>query len=394
MTAAGRRFSSGPSVLATLRLIKWQLKDTRRAVTWCFQGNIQCPKQQTLCAENLLNLIVERSKTWSYLSMWTLYKNHTWFEDFHLQGFSNIEDYSIGLFFIFLFTYLLTLSGNMIIVLVVRLHLQLHTPMYFFITNLSLLEIWYISTTVPKLLAILVTNDKRVSFHWCFAQLYMFHGLGMTECGLLAVMSFDRYMAICNPLRYTSIMNDRMCGQLALLCWIYGFVAATIPLSFTIRVPFCGLRSIDHYFCDLAPLLNLACINTSLNNSVNGLVIGFATMFNFIFIIIMYINIIYSIMRMKTNTGRIRVFSTCSSHITVVMLFYSTAFTVYASPKGLHSVDYDKLFALVYAMFTPLLNPIIYSLRNKEVKTALKRMTDAVKTKLTKKCRNRCFLPI
>ncbi|XP_044127282.1 olfactory receptor 10G4-like [Bufo gargarizans] len=316
--------------------------------------------------------------------MWALSitkKNQTWFDDFYLQGFAIIEDYSLGLFFIFLFTYLLTLSGNMIIVLIVRLHLHLHTPMYFFITNLSLLEMWYISTTVPKLLAILVTHDKRVSFHWCFAQLYMFHGLGMTECALLAVMSFDRYMAICNPLRYTSIMSGRRCGLLALLCWTYGFMSATIPLSFTMMVPFCGLRHIDHYFCDLAPLLSLACINTSLNATVNGCVIGFATMFNFIIIIIMYINIIYSIVKMRSNTGRIRAFSTCSSHITVVMLFYSTAFTVYASPKGLHSVNYDKVIALVYAMFTPLLNPIIYSLRNKEVKKALKRILTKISQK-------------
>ncbi|XP_056401033.1 olfactory receptor 6N1-like [Hyla sarda] len=301
-------------------------------------------------------------------------ENQTSIDDFHLQGFANLENYSIGLFFIFLFTYLLTLFGNMIIILVVRLNLNLHTPMYFFITNLSSLEIWYISTTVPKLLVILVTNDKTISFNWCFVQLYMFHGLGMTECGLLAVMSLDRYMAICHPLRYTSMMSDKVCKHLAVLCWIYGFTAATVPLSFTIRVPFCGLRYIDHYFCDLAPLLNLACVDTSLNSRINGCVIGFATMFNFIFIIIMYINIIYSIVRMRTNTGRIRAFSTCSSHITVVMLFYSTAFTVYASPKGLHSVNYDKMFALVYAMFTPLLNPIIYSLRNKEVKVAIKRI--------------------
>ncbi|XP_075048080.1 olfactory receptor 6N2-like [Mixophyes fleayi] len=316
------------------------------------------------------------------LLIWTLHvneKNQSRFGDFQLQGFAQIEDYNICLFIIFLLTYLLTVSGNMLIIFIVRYHVHLHTPMYFFITNLALLEIWYISTTVPKLLSILVTNDNRISFYWCFAQLYQFHGLGMTECALLAVMSFDRYMAICNPLRYTSIMNERMCKQLALLCWAYGFMAATIPLMFTITVPFCGLY-IDHYFCDLAPLLSLACISTSLNNTVNGSVIGFATMFNFLFILIMYINIIFSILRMRSNTGRSRAFSTCSSHITVVVLFYSTAFTVYASPKGLHSVNYDKMFALVYAMFTPLLNPIIYSLRNKEVKIALKKVIKIVCT--------------
>ncbi|KAG8560283.1 hypothetical protein GDO81_014884, partial [Engystomops pustulosus] len=299
--------------------------------------------------------------------------NQSWLDHFYLQGFASIENYKIGLFFIFLSTYLLTLFGNMIIVLVVCLHVNLHTPMYFFITNLSFLEIWYISLTVPKLLAMLLTNNKRVSFHWCFAQLYMFHGLGMTECALLAVMSFDRYLAICDPLRYKSIMNDRLCKGLSLISWSYGFTSATIPVSFAIILPFCGPRYIDHYFCDFAPLLKLACINTSLNNIVNICVMGFAIVFNFIIIKIMYINIIHSIMRMKTITRRIKAISTCSSHITVVMLFYSTGFSVYASPKGLHSVNYDKMFALVYAMFTPLLNPIIYSLRNKEVKIALRR---------------------
>ncbi|XP_068110978.1 olfactory receptor 6N1-like [Hyperolius riggenbachi] len=299
------------------------------------------------------------------------------------MGFVNFENYRIVLFSIFLLIYLVTISGNMLIIFVVRFHIQFHTPMYFFITNLSFLEMWYISTTVPKLLSILVTNNKWASFQWCFAQLYMFHGLGMTECALLAIMSLDRFMAICNPLRYTTIMNERVCRHLALLCWAFGFSASTLPLSFTIKVPLCGAHIIDHYFCDLAPLLNLACVSTSINSTINGSVIGFATMFNFLFILAMYINIIYSIARMKTNSGRIKAFSTCSSHITVVMLIYSTAFTVYASPQGKHSANYDKMIALVYAMFTPLLNPFIYSLRNKEVKLALR---NYVKMIFTKSC--------
>ncbi|XP_018424311.1 PREDICTED: olfactory receptor 6N1-like [Nanorana parkeri] len=299
--------------------------------------------------------------------------NETYYNGFLLIGFANIENYRISIFFIVLLIYLFALFGNMLIILVVHFHIYLQKPMYFFITNLSLLELWYISTTVPKLLSILLTKDKRVSFQWCFAQLYMFHGLGMTECALLAVMSFDRFMAICNALRYITIINERMCRYLALLCWSYGFLAATIPLTFTLKVPFCGPRHIDHYFCDLAPLLSLACIDTSINSTINGCVIGFATMFNFVLIVVMYINIICSVIRMKTNSGRSKAFSTCSSHITVVMLFYSTAFAVYASPHK-HSVDYDKILALVYAMFTPLLNPVIYSLRNKEVKLALRRI--------------------
>ncbi|KAM9294494.1 olfactory receptor 6N2-like [Gastrophryne carolinensis] len=266
----------------------------------------------------------------------------------------------------------------MLIITLVHFQSFLHTPMYFFITNLSFLEMWYISTTVPKLLSIFATDDIHISFQSCFAQLYMFHGLGMTECALLAVMSLDRFMAICNPLRYRTVMHEKICRFLAALCWTYGFLAATIPLRFTLRVSFCGLRAINHFFCDLAPLLNLACTDTSTNRTVNGCVIGFATVFNFMFIIIMYVNIIWSILQLKTKSGRIKAFSTCSSHITVIVLIYGTAFTVYASPLGTHFVDYNKMFALVYAVLTPLLNPIIYSLRNKDVKLALEKVIENI----------------
>ncbi|KAM8921468.1 olfactory receptor 6N2-like [Pelodytes ibericus] len=204
--------------------------------------------------------------------------NQSLFRDFMLQGFSDLEEYRIYLFVLFLIIYLLTIFGNVVIILVVRFNANLHTPMYFFITALSCLELWYVSTTVPKLLSVLLTNNKRISFGWCFAQLYMFHSLGITEVSMLAIMSFDRCMAVYNPLRYTTIMSDRI----------------------------------------------------------------------------------------KTNEGRSKAFVTCSSHLTVVVLFYSTAFIVYIVPKEKHSVEHDKIYALFYTMLTPLLNPVIYSLRNKE----------------------------
>ncbi|XP_053330373.1 olfactory receptor 6N1-like [Spea bombifrons] len=308
--------------------------------------------------------------------------NLTHNSDFRLRGFDHLLDYRICLFVFFLFTYVLTLSGNMVIVLVVRCHVHLHTPMYFFIINLSILEMWYISTTVPKLLELLVTNNNLISFHWCFAQLYMFHGLGMTECALLAIMAFDRRVAICNPLRYTTLMNETTCKQLASLCWAYGFLAAIVPMMTTLKLPLCGPRDINHYFCDLAPLASLSCVDTSFNDIINSCVIGFATMFNLAFILVMYLNIIFSVVRLRSNMGRKKAFSTCSSHITVVALFYSTAFTIYGIPKHAHAADYQKIVALVYAMFTPLLNPVIYSLRNKEVKEALGRSIKRVMGKI------------
>ncbi|XP_063295433.1 olfactory receptor 6N1-like [Pelobates fuscus] len=300
--------------------------------------------------------------------------NLTYSTDFHLQGFDHLQNYRICLFIFFFFTYLFTLSGNILIILIVCHQVNLHTPMYFFIINLSLLEIWYVSTTVPNLLALMLTNNSRISFHWCFAQLYMFHGLGMTECALLAIMAFDRYVAICNPLRYTTIINRTMCKRLASICWFYGFLSSIIPLTATLKLPLCGQRNINHFFCDLAPLLSLSCIDTHSNDIINSCVIGFATMSNLVIIIVMYINIIYSVIKIRNNAGRNKAFSTCSSHIIVVSLFYSTAFTVYASPKHVRSVDFDKVVALVYGMFTPLLNPLIYSLRNKDVKTAFNKL--------------------
>ncbi|CAH2326750.1 olfactory receptor 6N1-like [Pelobates cultripes] len=288
------------------------------------------------------------------------------------EGFSNLGQYQVCLFLLFLTTYLLTLTGNMLIILIVRYNSQLHTPMYFFITILSILDIWYIYTTVPKLLTVMVTHDTRISFQWCFAQLYLFHSLGITECNLLAAMAFDRCMAICNPLRYTTIMSVKMCRCLASVCWFCGFMTACIPITLTARVPFCGPYHLNHFFCDIAPLLRLACIEIPLTVSVNGFVGGFTALSNLAIVIIMYLGIIVAIIKIKSNTGRSKAFSTCSSHLIVVTLFYGCASSVYSSPKGSRPAASDKMLALVYTMFTPLFNPIIYSFKNKAVKEAMK----------------------
>ncbi|KAG8540308.1 hypothetical protein GDO81_019506 [Engystomops pustulosus] len=304
--------------------------------------------------------------------------NQTKFIVFELIGFVVYEKYSPLLFTVFFIIYVLTLIGNMLIIVVVYYNTNLHTPMYFFITNLSCLEIWYVSTTTPKLLTMLVTKNKKISFHWCFSQIYMFHSLGITECNLLAIMAIDRFVAICKPLRYNVIMNNRVVRNLSLMCWITGFLTALIPMTLTSRVSFCGRRYVNHYFCDLAPMLSLACNDITVTVSINRFVGGFATMFNLAIVVLMYINIIHSIMKIKTKTGRKKAFSTCSAHLIVVTLFYGAACIVYATPKTSHSVEYDKLFALVYAMYTPFLNPIIYSLRNQEVICGLKRCLKSV----------------
>ncbi|KAM8921467.1 olfactory receptor 6N2-like [Pelodytes ibericus] len=305
--------------------------------------------------------------------------NQSLFRDFMLQGFSDLEEFRIYLFVLFLIIYLLTIFGNAVIILVVHFNASLHTPMYFFITVLSFLELWYVSTTVPKLLSVLSTNNKRISFRWCFAQLYMFHSLGITECSMLAIMAFDRCMAVYKPLRYTTIMTERVCKVLTSCCWAYGFLVAIMPLTLTVRVPYCGSHDLQHYFCDLAPLMSIVCADTTSINAANQSVSTVATFFILLFVLIMYIIIIYSIIKIKTNEGRSKAFSTCSSHLIVVVLFYSTAFIVYVVPKEARSVEHDKIYALIYTMLTPLLNPVIYSLRNKEVKGGLKKSIQKIK---------------
>ncbi|XP_075700717.1 olfactory receptor 6N2-like [Rhinoderma darwinii] len=314
-----------------------------------------------------------------------LNKTSDLYGDFFLIGFSNLEQYRSYLFIFFLIIYLFTLCGNTTIILVVWSNISLHTPMYFFITILSFLDMWYVSTTVPKLLSILLTNNKRISFQWCFAQLYMFHSLGITECALLAIMAFDRCMAIYNPLRYTSIITERVCKVLASVCWSYGFLVAIMPLTLTVRVPYCKSHDLTHYFCDLAPLMAIVCADTTPINTANQSVSTVATFFILLFVITMYIIIIYSILKIKTSQGRSKAFSTCSSHLTVVILFYSTAFIVYVIPKELRTVENDKVYALVYTMFTPLLNPLIYSLRNKDVKGGFKRSLQKLQEHVCKK---------
>ncbi|XP_029435642.1 olfactory receptor 6N1-like [Rhinatrema bivittatum] len=300
--------------------------------------------------------------------------NQTVEKNFIILGFSSFHEFEVPIFLLILLVYLTTLAGNLVIITLVRVEACLSSPMYFFISSLSFLEILYVSVTVPKLMANLLGISKSISYIGCFTQLYVFHSLGITECVLLAVMSFDRFLAICNPLRYKTIMTNKLCFTLAVSSWLVGFSAALIPTTLATRLSFCGRREINHFFCDLAPILNLACTDISLNIAVNSSVAGCATMIPFSMIIVFYINIIIAILRIKSAEGRRKAFSTCSSHLIVVALFYGTAIIVYVRPKGSYPVDYDKLLALMYAVFTPLFNPFIYSLRNNDVKEAVRKL--------------------
>ncbi|KAM6217217.1 olfactory receptor 6N2-like [Rhynchocyon petersi] len=307
--------------------------------------------------------------------------NHTWTQSFILAGFSITGTLRPLAFLGALCIYLLTLAGNLFIIVLVRADAGLSTPMYFFISVLSFLELWYVSTTVSTLLLTLLHGPSPISSTVCFFQLYVFHSLGLCECYLLSSMALDRYLAICRPLHYHALMSRQVQLGLAGASWVAGFSAAVVPASLTATLPFC-LKEVAHYFCDLAPLKQLACIDTRWHARVYIVVIGVINACNLTFIWGLYGAILKAVFKLPSAASRAKAFSTCSSHITVVTLFFGSAFIVYVRPPGTQAKGTDKQIALVYSLFTPLLNPIIYTLRNKEVKEAVRRVTQRIRTVL------------
>nr|XP_051714448.1 olfactory receptor 10C1 [Oryctolagus cuniculus] len=303
--------------------------------------------------------------------------NHTWTQSFILAGFTITGTLRPLVFLGTLCIYLLTIAGNLFIIVLVRADSGLSTPMYFFISILSFLELWYVSTTVPTLLHTLLHGCSPISSAACFIQLYVFHSLGMTECYLLGVMALDRYLAICRPLRYPALMSRQVQLWLALASWAAGFSAALVPASLTATLPFC-LKVVVHYFCDLAPLMQLACVDTSWHAQIYIVVIAMINICDLVLILGLYGGILKAILKLPSAASRAKAFSTCSSHITVVALFFGSAFIVYVGPPGIQAEGIDKIIALVYSLLTPFLNPVIYTLRNKEVKEASRRVTQKI----------------
>nr|XP_023967300.2 olfactory receptor 6B1-like [Chrysemys picta bellii] len=265
------------------------------------------------------------------------------------------------------------MAANMLIAALVVTDQHLHTPMYFFLGNLSCLEICYTSTILPRVLASLLTGNRTISVSQCIIQFYCFALLLTTECYLLAVMSFDRYLAICKPLHYVTRMNGRFCIQLAAGSWISSFILITILIYLVSQLAFCGPNEIDHFFCDLTPVIKLSCSNTSLVTLVTLIFASIDTVPPFLLTLTSYVYIISTILRIPSTTGRQKTFSTCSSHLIVVTIFYATLITVYILPNTGSLRAPNKVFSVLYTVFTPLINPLIYSLRNKEVKEALRR---------------------
>ncbi|NXM27743.1 OR6B1 protein, partial [Oxyruncus cristatus] len=305
-------------------------------------------------------------------------ENNTHIHEFILLGFPTIIELQALLFVIFLIVYLLTVIENIVIItLVIRNH-QLHKPMYFFLGHLAFLEAWYISVTVPKLLVNFLVKNKNISFTGCMAQLYFFIALVCTECVLLAVMAYDRYVAICNPLHYTVIMNHRVCVYLAMGSWLVGFLMSLLKVFFISQLSFCGLGIINHFYCDVSPLLNLSCTKRLVAEMVDFVLALFILLIPLSVIVISYTCIISTILFIPKAQNRKKAFSTCASHLAVVIIFFSATLFMYARPRSIHSLDLNKLVSIIYTIVTPVLNPFIYCLRNQEVKDILWKVMSAL----------------
>ncbi|XP_046310963.1 olfactory receptor 4B1-like [Marmota monax] len=274
-------------------------------------------------------------------------------------------------FVLFLPVYLATVVGNGLIVVTVSVSKSLRSPMYFFLGYLSLVEICYSSTVVPKFINDLLVKVKTISLKGCLAQIFFFHFFGVTETLLLAVMAYDRYVAICKPLYYTEIMSGPVCHRLVVGSWLGGFFHSIIQIFITIPLPFCGPNVIDHYFCDLHPLFKIACADTFVVGIIMFVNSGLFSVFSFLFLVSSYIVILFTL-RNRSAEGRRKALSTCASHITVVILFFGPAIFLYLRPNSTYTED--KLVALFYTVITPMLNPIIYTLRNAEVKNAIRKL--------------------
>ncbi|XP_073402935.1 olfactory receptor 10A7-like [Dendrobates tinctorius] len=292
---------------------------------------------------------------------------------FFLLGFQASKYLRIFLFCLFLLIYCATICGNLLIITLVSTSKTLRTPMYFFISQLSVSDILLSTNIVPNMLQIILYNGRTITFIGCITQLYIFCASEAFQCLLLTVMTYDRYVAICNPLRYAAIMTRTCCMKLAFISWCCGFSTTLTDSITTAMLKFCGPNIIDHFFCDVNPLLDIACSDSSIVHLEVTLLASPLVMIPTIIIVVSYAKIIAAILRIPSSTGRQKAFSTCSSHLTVVSIFYWTMFSVYVFPTQGQTINISKLLSLLYTVFTPFINPIIYSLRNNNISEAVKK---------------------
>ncbi|XP_077625906.1 olfactory receptor 13D1 [Crocuta crocuta] len=300
--------------------------------------------------------------------------NYSAVTEFFLVGLSKYPELQLILFVLCLIMYVIILLGNSLLIVISILDSRLHTPMYFFLGNLSFLDICYTSSSIPPMLIIFKSGRKSISFTGCALQMVISLGLGSTECVLLAVMAYDRYVAICNPLRYPIIMNKVLYVHMAAWSWTIGCLNSLVQTVMTMILPFCGNNVIDHITCEILALLKLVCSDISMNVSIMTVTSIVLLIIPLLLIFISYVFILSSILRINSAEGRKKAFSTCSAHLTVVILFYGSALFMYMKPKSKDTNTSDEIIGLSYGVITPMLNPIIYSLRNKEVKEAVKKV--------------------
>jgi olfactory receptor len=303
----------------------------------------------------------------------TAVQNYTTFTDFVFLGFSVRQDVQRGLFMLFLFVYGITMIANLGMILLIHMDTRLHTPMYHFLSNLSFCDVCYSSTVSPKMLADFLSEQKRIPYNLCAIQMYFFGAYADVECLMLAVMTYDRYMATYSPLLYTIAMSQRICTQLVAAVYAVGLVDSAIHTCFTFQLPFCKSNVINHFFCDIPPLLALSCSDTSNNEIVMFTFIGCVVGVSIVTVLLSYSCILATIFKMNSAEGRYKAFSTCASHLTVVAIFHGTLLFMYFRPSSSYSMDTDKMASVFYTVVIPMLNPLIYSLRNKDVKGALKK---------------------
>ncbi|KAM8934158.1 putative olfactory receptor 2B3 [Pelodytes ibericus] len=301
------------------------------------------------------------------------WENNTDVVEFILLGLSNDPTIQVILFFIFLAVYMIILIGNSVIILVILTDVNLQTPMYFFLINLSFLDICYSSSIVPRMLKDFLSIKKVISFAECAAQLYIAHSFGVSECILLAVMAYDRYVAICYPLHYTTTMNRSACIQIASLTWILGFVLSIFDVALTLNVNICGHNKINHFLCEVPEILSLGCENVLIVEFTIFVIGIIILMIPVTFIVLSYIKIIMDILKIASSAGQQKAFSTCASHMMVVSLFYGSVMAAYMKPRSSSKPGTDKIIAVFYFIVTPMLNPLIYTLRNKDMKQAVKK---------------------
>ncbi|XP_036702355.1 olfactory receptor 7D4-like [Balaenoptera musculus] len=300
--------------------------------------------------------------------------NHTGVSQFLLLGLSDNPELQPLLFGLFLSMYLVTVLGNLLIILAVSSDSHLHTPMYFFLANLSFVDICFVSTTIPRMLVNIQTQSKGISYIGCLTQVYFLMIFAVMDSFLLTVMAYDRFVAICLPLHYTVIINPRFCGLLVLMCWFITFWVALLHILLLRQLTFCTGTEIPHFFCELAQILKVACSDTLINNIFLFVATGLLGVFPLTGILFSYSRIVSSLMRISSAAGKYKAFSTCGSHLSVVSLFYGTGVWIYLTSAVTHSPQRSSIASVMYTVLTPMLNPFIYSLRNKDVKGALGRL--------------------